>query len=402
MSMYKKSISRCTEGRIFYLIYTNPAAYPPLEHSSTILSNIGYLISFFGIGALGSADKMVFPENKKIIVRKLTYCPPGWRQKIHFLLFGLWSIMAAIIVRPKWIYASDLFSTPAALALSFLPGSKLIYHEHDYPTELEKEEIITKFTTGILWCRSQVAKRAFLCILPNQKRADIFRYETSTTQKVVCVWNCPRRDEVRAPKMGGRGNHPLRLAYHGSINSVRLPLTILDAMSKFIGRLTLSVVGYETIGSGNYMEYFLKHAEQLGLAESVDYVGTLATRQALLDAAASCDVGLAFMPIANAGVNHGNMAGASNKPFDFLACRLALLISDSPDWNDMFVDPGYAISCDPVDVKSLEAALQWFLENPEKVREMGFRGGERISSEWNYETQFQPVLCQMSQFSGQK
>ena len=397
MSTYKKTKIVPQASHILYLIYTNPAAYPPLEHSSKIFSSLGCLISFFGIGALGSADDMAFPENEQIIVRKLNYCPPGWRQKIHFVFFGLWSIIWTLFVRPQWIYASDLLSTPAALAISFFARSKLIYHEHDYPKELEEKQLITRFTRWTLWCRCQVAKRAYLCILPNQKRADIFRIETTARGKVICVWNCPRRDEVRPPKELEFGINPLRLAYHGSINSVRLPLTILNAMSKFVGRIHLSVVGYETIGNGRYMDCFLKHAGQLGLAESVDYVGTLATREALLDAAAGCDVGLAFVPIVNAGVNHANMAGASNKPFDYLACRLALLVSDLPEWNSMFVNPGYGISCDPCDASSLEAALLWLLENPEKVREMGYQGGERILRDWNYETQFEPVLFHMTE-----
>ena len=36
------------DRRILYVQYTNPAAYPPLEHSSTILANAGWQVLFLG------------------------------------------------------------------------------------------------------------------------------------------------------------------------------------------------------------------------------------------------------------------------------------------------------------------------------------------------------------------
>jgi hypothetical protein len=36
------------ENKILYLQYTNPAAYPPLEHNSRILANEGWQVLFLG------------------------------------------------------------------------------------------------------------------------------------------------------------------------------------------------------------------------------------------------------------------------------------------------------------------------------------------------------------------
>ena len=58
----------------------------------------------------------------------------------------------------------------------------------------------------------------------------------------------------------------------------------------------------------------------------------------------------------------------------------------------MYVEPGYALACDPTDPKSIAAALQWFLEHPVQMRNMGEKGRRRILEEWNYERQFLPVL----------
>ena len=90
------------------------------------------------------------------------------------------------------------------------------------------------------------------------------------------------------------------------------------------------------------------------------------------------------------------MTGASNKPFDYLACGLPLLVSDLPDWREMFVAPGYARACDPSDAENVAAALRWFVENPGAARAMGERGRQRIAADWNYERQFAPVLSELT------
>jgi spore maturation protein CgeB len=88
----------------------------------------------------------------------------------------------------------------------------------------------------------------------------------------------------------------------------------------------------------------------------------------------------------------GSMAGASNKPYDYLACGLALLVSSRPDWEQMFVEPGFGFSCDPSSAKSVADALNAFAAQPETTRTMGERGRQRVIGEWNYEQQFRPVL----------
>ena len=98
------------------------------------------------------------------------------------------------------------------------------------------------------------------------------------------------------------------------------------------------------------------------------------------------------MPLRTQDINEQNMTGASNKPFDYLACRLALLVSHLPDWKKMYVEPGYGLSCDPENTQSIAGAFRWFVEHPNEMRAMGEKGREKIMSGWNYEAQFIPVL----------
>src|SRR5881396_1043130 len=97
--------------RILYVQYTNPAAYPPLEHSSRILADAGWNVLFLGTGALG-ADALKFPPHQKIVVKQLAFCSEGIRQKAHYFLYCLWVLYWTITWRPQWVYASDPLSCP--------------------------------------------------------------------------------------------------------------------------------------------------------------------------------------------------------------------------------------------------------------------------------------------------
>ncbi len=97
------------------------------------------------------------------------------------------------------------------------------------------------------------------------------------------------------------------------------------------------------------------------------------------------------MPLKGVDVNMANMTGASNKAFDYLACGLALLVSDLPEWGKMYVESACGLACNPDDPASIAHALLWFMEHPAETRQMGNRGRERILQEWNYENQFAGV-----------
>ncbi len=395
-------------GRILYVQYANPASYPPLEHSALIFSKAGLAVWFFGIQSEGESNKLAFPE---ALARRQTlwhYQSPGPRQKLQYAAFTLAALVQAVRRRPAWVYCSDLMSCPAGWLIGRFTRCRVLYHEHDSPdagkqntgdrkSEVRKPEAtrLPAFQRFLLWTRRRVGADADLVILPNEKRVDLFVQNTGRQKKSFCVYNCPRQDEVRAqdrePKAPGR----LRLTFHGSINHDRLPLTMLQAMSCFPGRVHLSVVGYETLGSKGYMTTFLQSAQRLGLEKAVEFIGAL-PRHALFECAAKGEVGLAFMPMQGGDVNMANMTGASNKPFDYLACGLALLVSARSDWEEMFVRPGYGLSCNPGDADSIAKCLQWFLDRPDQMREMGEKGRQRILAEWNYETQALMVANELS------
>ena len=118
-------------NRILYVQYTNPAGYPPLEHSSRILAERGWQVLFLGTGAHG-ADALEFPAHPNIEVRRWKFQQPGLWQKLHFFAFNDCVLISALRWKPKWIYASDILACPAGFVLKKL-GFQVLYHEHDSP-----------------------------------------------------------------------------------------------------------------------------------------------------------------------------------------------------------------------------------------------------------------------------
>jgi glycosyltransferase involved in cell wall biosynthesis len=370
--------------RIVYVQYTNPAAYPPLIHSSRMLAERGWQVLFLGTGSEGSGA-LRLPKHQRIRVRQLRFQPPGWRQKLHYAYFHLWCLARVLAFRPAWIYCSDLFACPCGWLFSLF-GMRVVYHEHDSPAA-KANGVFERF---LLRARAFCARSA-ICVIPNARRGESLCETSGAPQPPLLAWNCPRLAEVAAPREPVRSG-ALRLLYHGSIVPERLPLAVIDAMSAVPGAISLTVVGYETAGSKGYLEKLRARATQLGIAERLHVLGTLSPREELMAVCREHDAGLALMPLAADDLNLRAMEGASNKPFDYLACGLALIVSQLPEWEAVFAAPGYAYGCDPGSAADLARVFTKLIHDPARTRAMGEAGRRRVLAEWNYEHQLEPVM----------
>ena len=179
----------------------------------------------------------------------------------------------------------------------------------------------------------------------NDERARIAQPELGfSADRLRIVWNMPRVAEL--PALHSRPEAPFVVYYHGSIAPDLLPLTVVEAVLRLQGRACLRIVGYEAPGAASYVQRLLALGGGGNSPGIVDYAGQV-RRADLLATAAHAHVGLALIPCNNSNLNLSQLTGASNKPFDYMAAGLALLVSDRPDWRDMFAAPGYARSCEP-------------------------------------------------------
>ena len=368
--------------RILFLQFTNPAGYPPLLHSSRILAERGCDILFLGTGAYGT-ESLQIPPHPRIRERRVGPYATGWRQKTLYGRFCLRALLCSSRWKPHWIYASDPLSCPAALLLARLFSIPVVYHEHDSPMSHGCRGVVLR-------ARHMLARRARLCVLPNQARVEQFRVATGRTGACNAVWNCPSRTEALRAALG---HGEFILHYHGNLGPDLVPMTLLDALAKTPGT-RLDVVGYATKGQEHYPAALLAEAKRRCLLNRVR-VRPAMPRAEMLEETRRASLGIALTPAQSANPNFETMVGASNKPFEYLACGVPALVSDRPDWRTAFQAPGYGLSCDPRDADSIARVLRWATEHRDAAQSMGERGRQKILSDWNYERQFEPVARQL-------
>jgi glycosyltransferase involved in cell wall biosynthesis len=377
--------------RILYIQYTDPANYPPLEHSSVLLAKRGWNVLLLGVAA--TKDGLELPFHPCLRVKRIRLFEGGWRQRLQYIVFFWWALYWTWRWRPQWIYASDPLSCPVVWWIQKFTGVRVVYHEHDSP---EPGQAGSRWMNRILAYRGALARRAEVCVLPQQNRLRQFIETTGRKKPTYCVWNCPGLDEMGDTNLAPcRSNQrgELIIYYHGSITPARLPTQLILAASRFKGAVRVRIAGYETLGSKGYIRALSELAANTGVPSVIEPLGAIPHRSDLLRVASSAHVGLSFMPKGPKDINMRHMVGASNKPFDYMGCGLPLLVSNMSEWVLTFVDPGYALACDPDDPNSIEAALRWYLEHPDERRQMGRRGREKIQQAWNYEAMFADVLA---------
>lgn len=398
-AVYKeKVVPDIAPMRMLYVQYANPGAFPPVQHSARCVGEQGHRVLVLGVCSEDTAQ-LTFDAGSNIQLRLSKTSPPGLRQKLEFAAFHVRVVLVTVCWRSDWVYINDALATPSGWLISVLRLARVIYHEHDSPYESRAgASNVSYFMRFILAARRECARRAKCCVLPNGRRASQLKLDTATERPVFEVWNCPSLAEVSAVDLR-HSREGLVVFFHGSIVPQRLPLSVIDAVAECSAAVELRFAGYETIGHRGYIRALLARAEELGVSDRVNYLGPLRRRK-LLQKCAEADIGLALMPMQGDDLNMQAMVGASNKPFDYLLCGLPLLVSRLPEWEDAFVEAGFARACMPDDPRSIAAGLQWYLDHAADRKRMGAAGRDRIVDLWNYETQFRPVLDFISDSSG--
>jgi glycosyltransferase involved in cell wall biosynthesis len=372
--------------RVLYLQYTNPGAYPPLVRGARLLAESGAEVCMLGtrVPGLDALDVQPTPD---VCVKLTEAAADGWRLKAHYARYAAWVTRESASWRPDWIYASDLLSAPVALAVAAVTGARVVYHEHDAPSLAHESWTIKR----CLDARRRLLRQADIVITPNADRSTGLS-QIAGGRPVLTVWNCPRRPHQELRK--ARDWSGPRVIFRGSINADRLPVTVAEALARAPDDVHLDIAGYETVGSRGHVAELLSTAARLGVGDRIRFLGTV-PNETLAEICQQSDLGLALMPVGSLDENMRHMTGASNKVFEYLSDGVIPLVSDLPDWRAMFVDPGYALACDPRDPDSIASAFSWSAHHRDEMRAMALRAWERLQSDWSYEAQFAPVLRAM-------
>jgi glycosyltransferase involved in cell wall biosynthesis len=372
--------------RVLFVQATNPGAYPPLIHASMLMAEAGWEVTFLSAPIHG--DELALDPHPRIKIEAIKTRSSHVMGGSSYAMYAAAAARLALRVRPNVVYASDPLGAGPGLVAARLAGAALVYHEHDSPCSGALHPILAR-------SRAAAARAAQLIVFPNEERAHFAQRELRFSgDKLHIVWNVPRRAELVAST--ATAEPPLIVYYHGSITPERLPETVALAVRRMAGRVQLRVAGYEAPSARGYVRHLVGSNTGASVDAPIEYLGMVPRRTDLLAEAARAHLGLSLMPFNSDDLNINHMAGASNKPFDYMAAGLALLVSDLPDWTRMFVEPGFARAADPTSADSLFTALEWFVNHVHERQEMAARGRAMIKSIWNYETVFASMLKALS------
>ena len=370
--------------RILYVQYTDPAGYPPLERSALLLANAGCEVMFAGIDAAG-ARGLRLQSHERITVKRLGGVSGGLLGPLKYAAFTRRVLSLARTFRPDWCYASEALAAPVAIAVRRVTSARIVYHEHDAPARAG-----SALVRAALRARAALVERASIVVIPSEERRPLL--PRAGAQRAIVAWNCPLRSEVGTATQ--TISDAMKLVYVGSFSPDRIPLTYLQALAVLPPTVTLGVYSYTTRGHADFAGEWRRTVDELGLAGRVYMHDVVPEHAQLLNHLDEYDAGIATIGLDAADPNLAAMVGASNKPFHYMARGLPFLVSDTVAWRDAFVEPGYAVACDPGSADSIAAAIRG-LSDATIRNDMGERARERILNDWNYETQFEPVLQEM-------
>lgn len=362
-----------------YVQYTDPAGYPPLDHSATLLARAGWDVLFVGIEAYGARGLTLRPH-ERIRVAHIGGRSGGAAGPLKYGLFAARAAAHARAFEPDWIYASDALAAPVSLMLQRLTGARLLYHEHDVPADPG-----TRSHRWIAAARGRVLQHADIIVVPGEARRAALG---AAAGRARVVWNVPLLDEAADAPL--EPNETIRLVYAGSLSPDRLPVCFVDALAELPGNVGLDIIGYATVGAPDHLDRLLAAARARNVADRVTCHGVL-PRPDLLRALDRCAIGIATINPDNPDASLRAMVGPSNKPFDYMARGLPFLVTDEPAWRGAFVAPGYAVACSPNDAASVIAAIASLLD-PATRAAAGAAARARIRRDWNYDRLFAPVL----------
>lgn len=372
-----------------FLQATEAGAYPPVISAAVLLADAGWQVTVLSAPVRGLDLPMT--HHPGIRVETVAERPSDRMPPRAYAGYGWHAARLAHRLKPAVIYASDPLGSLPGLMARRVAGARarLVYHEHDSPNRnADLNPLIRR-------ARNAALAEATAVVFPNAGRAAaVARDVPRAPARPFVVWNVPRRGEL-PPLPPQPPQTPLVVYYHGSINPDRLPRAVAEAVASFGGAVVLRIAGYET-GEPGHVARLRDEFGAVGSGGVIEVLGQI-PRDRLLAEAARAHVGLSLMPTGSDDINMRHMTGASNKTFDFMAAGLALLVSDLTDWRATFVEPGHALAVRSDDPASIAAALRRWLDDPGLRTRMATLNREKIDRDWNYDTQFAPVLACLEQ-----
>src|SRR5262249_49015755 len=227
---HRKAEVKRLSSRVLFIQATNPGAYPPIIHASTLMAEVGWEVTL--LSAPIADDALALAPHPSVKIHAIRTRPSHVMSGMSYALYVAAAARLALRLRPNIVYASDPLGAGPGLLAARLSGAGLVYHEHDSPSP--------GMRPVLAWCPPAPARAPQLVVFPNEHRANFAQSELQfSNNRLRIVWNVPRRAELASST--APAEPPLIVYYHGSITPERLPETVALAVRRMTGRVLLRI-----------------------------------------------------------------------------------------------------------------------------------------------------------------
>jgi len=197
-------------------------------------------------------------------------------------------------------------------------------------------------------------------------------------KKTVILRNLPILELIdKAEPLNINKQKPI-IIYAGGLTKIRGVKEIVQAMEFVKDRAELWLLGkWEN-------EEFEEECESLKGWKYIKYLGYVPYGKHY-----------SFIKMANIGVINflplpNQQKAMPNKPFEYMACSLPMIISNFPYWQKIFGE--CALFANPYDPKDIADKIIYLLDNPDKAKRLGHKGRKLIEEKYSWEAEQKKLL----------
>jgi glycosyltransferase involved in cell wall biosynthesis len=214
-----------------------------------------------------------------------------------------------------------------------------------------------------------VARRLSAVITVTEEIAARF----SGCKKVVLLRNFPVMGLIDSVTAAPRRGQLFTVVYSGMITRNRGILSLVKAMDQAGKEASLILIGsWED-------EALQNECRALPGYQHVQYLGQVSQEVSLAEIKAA-DAGIiSFLPIPN------HVTALPNKPFEYMACGLPMIMSAFENWKRMF--DGCALFVDPGDATSIAGSILALVRDRTLARRLGEQGFRRSRELYSWEAE---------------
>lgn len=372
------------ERRLQAFFYGNPDQYPPIINGARLLAPAGFALDIFCRWD-GAQCNVWYPDTVRIH-RLKTETGSTWREYLSFVrkVVQRGDSGAAVFI------GHDMHGLLPARLLAGRYRRPLIYHCHDFT---DKSRALPLGSRLVRRFEQHFARSADLVIVPDADRANVIAGALRLKREPLVVANAPLNrpsavSRVLRDAMTMNKRHFAKIVFRQG----RIGLGhAIEATLHSIPLWSNQDWGFVVMGTGevSYVEKLNQVARNLGVE-----------RQFLVLPPVGYDLVHEFTPDANVGhalydpihINNEFIATASNKIMEYMEAGIPLLVSDTPPLNKLLSRYRCGLTADEKSPKSIAAAVNMLIGDPEMARLMGVAARRAFDQEFCYERQFAPVL----------